>query len=106
MACDLCGKKGVALIDLREQYKTEDVAAICPDCERIINKQLRKVQDFAFNLIPKLMRQYLKAYRPDPIAQAVQPIAEMVKVRFDDGFMVEWSEPIADGTYVLQAVQL
>lgn len=69
MACDLCGKKGVSLSTLKDIYKTKDVAEVCDACETIINKKLRKVQDFAFDLIPKLLKQYFKVYKPEPIAK-------------------------------------
>ena len=67
MACDLCGKKGVQLIALRDMYKTNDVSDICSSCEAVVNKQLRKIQGFASLLIPKLMKQYFEVFSPKAV---------------------------------------
>ena len=42
--CDICGKKGVNLTDLRDIYKSDLIAEICTDCEKEANKQLSKLQ--------------------------------------------------------------
>lgn len=44
MACDICGKVGTTLTPLRDIYQTDDIKDICPDCEKIVNAQLNKIQ--------------------------------------------------------------
>lgn len=44
MACDVCGNNDKRLEPLREIYATKEVRQICPDCEKVINKELRKIQ--------------------------------------------------------------
>lgn len=45
MACDLCGAKGTPLNDLRDQFATDDIRAVCPKCERVINQHLSKIDN-------------------------------------------------------------
>ena len=42
--CDICGKKDVHLTDLRDIYRTDLIAELCPDCEYDANQQLSKLQ--------------------------------------------------------------
>ena len=42
--CDICKKESVVLISLREIYRTDGVSECCPDCEKILNKHLHKLQ--------------------------------------------------------------
>ena len=44
MACDVCGAKGTSLNNIREQFATDDVRAVCPNCERVINSHLSKLE--------------------------------------------------------------
>lgn len=63
MACDTCGKIGTRLTELREIYKTEKVADICPECEEVINRQLRKVQSVMADVQKGLMRRFIDTLR-------------------------------------------
>ncbi len=45
MACDICGKVGTSLTPLHGIYQTDDIKDICPDCEKIVNAQLSKIQE-------------------------------------------------------------
>lgn len=45
MACDICGNNTKPLEPLREIYQTAEVKQVCPDCTKVLNKELRKIQD-------------------------------------------------------------
>lgn len=60
MACDLCGKTGTELIALRDSYKSDEIQQICPGCEEVVNKHLRKVQSVAANIVGDLMRRFMR----------------------------------------------
>jgi hypothetical protein len=59
MACDLCGKRGTHLAPLLSIYKTDDVQEICPECEKVVNKQLSKIQSMTTKIIITLMKRFL-----------------------------------------------
>lgn len=59
MACDLCGKRGCYLNDLRDCYKTDEVQQICDECMREVNEQHRKTQKWAFALLERFMKRFL-----------------------------------------------
>ena len=59
MACDACGKTGTSLSDLRSIYMTSEVKAVCPDCEKIINKQLGKLQTATSNIQISLLKRFV-----------------------------------------------
>ena len=44
MACDICGKTGTTLEDLLDQYQTDDIKQICPECANDVNAHLRKLR--------------------------------------------------------------
>lgn len=45
MACDICGKTGTSLVPLRDIYKTDEIQVMCPECEKIVDKQLNRIQE-------------------------------------------------------------
>jgi|ThiBiot_750_plan_1041556.scaffolds.fasta_scaffold107505_1 hypothetical protein len=59
MACDICGKTGTALYDLRETYQTDDIKVICQDCEKVVNKQLRSIQSMTARLQCALLKRFI-----------------------------------------------
>lgn len=63
MACDLCGKTGTHLTDLRDIYKSDSIQAICPDCEATINKQLRKIQNVTTDIQISLFKRFMQMLR-------------------------------------------
>jgi hypothetical protein len=63
MACDTCGKVGTDFNDLREIYQTSEVKSICPDCEKVINKQLGKLQAAASNIQINLLKRFINMLR-------------------------------------------
>ena len=59
MACDICGKTGTPLSDLREIYQTDDIKAICHDCEKVVNKQLNSIQSMTGRLQRALLKRFM-----------------------------------------------
>jgi len=59
MACDICGKTGTPLADLLESYQTDDIKAICPECESIVNKKRGKLQSMVFNMLAVLLKRFM-----------------------------------------------
>lgn len=59
MACDMCGKTGTPLVDLVNSYKTNEIAVICHDCERVVNKQLNKVRQVTSNILVDTMKRFM-----------------------------------------------
>lgn len=43
MACDICGKTGTPLEDVKSEYKTEDIQCICSDCSRLATDHIWKL---------------------------------------------------------------
>lgn len=60
MACDICGKTGTSLNDLLDGYKTDEIKAICPECETTINKQLGKIRDVTHNIMRTLLKRFMR----------------------------------------------
>ena len=59
MACDLCGKRGCHLVDLRDVYQTPEVQQVCFECEETINAQLRKVQNVAAKITFDAVKRFI-----------------------------------------------
>lgn len=60
MACDICGKTGTRLVDLRECYQTDDIQQICPECETIVNRQHSKLLSFVLKIKEDLFKRFLR----------------------------------------------
>ena len=50
MACDICKSNAKQLVDLREIYQSDKVKQVCPDCEKVLNKELSKIQTATVNI--------------------------------------------------------
>lgn len=50
MACDICKNNTKSLVDLREIYQTEEVRQVCPDCNKVLDKELSKIQSAVVNI--------------------------------------------------------
>lgn len=59
MACDICGKTGTTLADLRESYQTADIKAICPECESIVNNKREKLLTVVLNMLSVLLKRFM-----------------------------------------------
>ena len=59
MACDICGKTGTPLSDLREIYQTDEIKVMCPECEKIVNKQLCSIQSMTGRLQRALLKRFM-----------------------------------------------
>ncbi|MEO8153602.1 MAG: hypothetical protein ABI605_11070 [Rhizobacter sp.] len=60
MACDICGKNGTSLVDLRDTYQTSDIKAICPECETIVNRKSRSLLSMVLNIKTALLLRFMR----------------------------------------------
>lgn len=63
MACDICGKTGVPLVDLMDSYKTSEIAQICPECEKVVNVRLAKIKTVTHNIAADLIKRFMSVLR-------------------------------------------
>ena len=59
MSCDICGKVGVPLQQLRKEFHTEYISDVCKDCERIINPKRDKIYLFANSMHYTLVKEFI-----------------------------------------------
>lgn len=59
MACDLCGRTGTHLVDLRDEYKVDGIAAMCSECERVVNRENMRAWALASRLRIRITKRYL-----------------------------------------------
>lgn len=59
MACDICGKTCTPLNDLHGIYQTDAIKAICPDCEKVVNKHLNSIQSMTGRLQRALLKRFM-----------------------------------------------
>ena len=60
MACDVCGNTGTPLVDLLPKYQTKYIKAVCPNCERIINRQHSKITELTFKIRDALVNKFIQ----------------------------------------------
>lgn len=63
MACDVCGKTGTPLEDLLKPYQTDDIKAVCPECEEIINEQHSKLTDAVYKIRAEWLKRFIQNMR-------------------------------------------
>jgi hypothetical protein len=69
MACDICGKKGTTLNDLLSAYQTENIKAICPDCEIVVNRKNGKLLEMVLKIKSTLMRRFINERKQQAAAK-------------------------------------
>jgi hypothetical protein len=50
MACDICRNNTKSLTDLREIYQTDAVKQVCPDCVKVLDTELSRIQTAAVKI--------------------------------------------------------
>lgn len=63
MACDICSKNEKTLVDLRQEYQTENVKQICPECEKTINDHLWKIRAVTTKMNQSLLKRFMEAMK-------------------------------------------
>lgn len=63
MACDICGKTGVALVPLRDAYKTEDISDLCPECGKIADEEKNRLARWTSTLLERMLKRNLAERR-------------------------------------------
>ena len=57
--CDICHKTAPYVNELLDCYKTDKIEDVCPDCDRIINVQLRKIKSVTTRMTINLFKSYM-----------------------------------------------
>lgn len=63
MACDICGATGLVHNVLKPNYQTEDIKAICPGCEKLVNDRALKLMSWAQRLREELCKRFMRERR-------------------------------------------
>lgn len=63
MSCDMCQKTGTELNSLLGIYQTDEIKMLCPECEKIITKQLKRAQSVAHNIQCGLLKRFMAEFR-------------------------------------------
>lgn len=58
--CDICHKTSPYVNELLNSYKTDEIEDVCDDCNRIINKQLRKIKLVTVKITIDLFKKYMR----------------------------------------------
>lgn len=59
MSCDICGKTGTYLYDVREVFQTERIKVMCPDCDKVVTKRTNKILEWALNVRVQLTKRFM-----------------------------------------------
>jgi hypothetical protein len=59
MSCDICGANDKPLVDLIDTYKTKEIAQICPECEKIVNRKLSDIRVLTHGILKDLMLRFM-----------------------------------------------
>ena len=57
--CDICHKTAPYVNELLDCYKTDKIEDVCPDCDGIINVQLRKIKSVTTRMTINLFKSYI-----------------------------------------------
>ena len=60
MACDMCGKKGASLQNVRDCYATDDIQQICDDCVVDVNVHLDKLRGIGRTFTQRMLQKFMK----------------------------------------------
>ena len=60
MACDICGKTNVELTDLREEYKTDDIAQLCSSCADVVNSKRDSLLVMTNKILCTLLTRFMR----------------------------------------------
>ncbi|WP_043062340.1 hypothetical protein [Brucella anthropi] len=61
--CDICNEHSAYVNEVREIYRTDDIRDICSDCEKIVNKQLRKIQTAHGSAQQSLLKRFMRVLK-------------------------------------------
>lgn len=63
MACDICGKTGCDLEQLKSEYQTDKISDLCSDCLRDVNKHLWEVRKMEMKMTMGLVKRFMTNLR-------------------------------------------
>lgn len=59
MSCDICGANDKPLTNLLDTYRTKEIAQICPECEKIVNRKLLDIRVLTHGILKDLMKRFM-----------------------------------------------
>ena len=59
MACDICGKRGVPLVDLLDSHKTSDIHQVCDECRRVLDTHKSKLQTVTMGILLDWFKRFM-----------------------------------------------
>jgi len=63
MACDICGKTGVDLEDIKSEYQTDDIKQICSPCVKKINDHIWKLRKMTNKMNESWTKRFMDALK-------------------------------------------
>jgi hypothetical protein len=63
MACDICGKTGVPVESLLEQYATADIQSVCSECSDVIAGKNSKLLSMVLKIKADLLKRFMAERR-------------------------------------------
>lgn len=61
--CDICNGHSAYVNEVRAIYRTDAIRDICSDCEKIVNKQLGRIQESHGKAQRSLLKRFMAALR-------------------------------------------
>lgn len=80
MSCDICGKTGTYLLDVRDVFQTEHIKVICPDCDKAVTKRTNKILEWALNIRVQLTKRFMIEQRERLL---IPRLTESIRARKD-----------------------
>lgn len=59
MGCDVCGKTGVYLTGLRDEFQTDDIKEVCSECGESINDHLWQLRELTRKANATFLKRYI-----------------------------------------------
>jgi len=60
VACDICGKTGAYLEDIRDIYKTDSIQNICSECSSEVNGHLSKLRVMTYEIQQHWLKKFMQ----------------------------------------------
>lgn len=64
MACDICGRTGIPLVDIRVEYQTPTIVSICSHCNKLVSDHMSEVKGEHSKLLQESTKLFMQSIRP------------------------------------------